>query len=57
MEIRAMEEERELCGEPQKNLAPVVDGRELCPQCGRPLTPRKCRLICECGYFMSCSDF
>ncbi len=42
---------------PDKNLSPVVDGQEYCPQCGRALQPRECKLICECGYFMSCSDF
>ena len=43
--------------EPEKNLSPVSDGREHCPQCGRTLEPQKCKLVCECGYFMSCSDF
>jgi hypothetical protein len=29
----------------------------VCLQCGRRMEPRKCKLICECGYFLSCSDF
>jgi hypothetical protein len=29
----------------------------ICLQCGRRMEPRKCKLICDCGYFLSCSDF
>ena len=43
--------------EAEKNLSPVSDGREHCPRYGRLLEPHKCKLVCECGYFMSCSDF
>jgi len=39
------------------NLSPIVGGKECCPNCGRPLQPLRCKLLCECGYFMSCSDF
>ena len=42
---------------PDKNLSPVIDGQEYCPLCGRALQSHKCKLVCECGYFMSCSDF
>jgi len=41
----------------EKNLSPVVDGREYCPVCGRLMESRRCKLLCECGYFMSCSEF
>jgi hypothetical protein len=41
----------------EKNLSPVVDGREICPVCGRILESKRCKLVCECGYFMSCAEF
>ena len=31
-----------------------------CPNCGRELTERKCKLLCpdpRCGYFLSCADY
>jgi len=28
-----------------------------CPNCGRTLEERKCKLFCRCGYYASCSDF
>jgi len=28
-----------------------------CANCGAPMDERKCRLICRCGYFLSCSDY
>jgi len=28
-----------------------------CPNCGRALEERKCKLFCRCGYYASCSDF
>ncbi len=40
-----------------KNLSPVVDGKEYCPQCGRMLEGHRCKLVCACGYFMSCAEF
>ena len=32
----------------------------VCPNCGRVLIERRCKLLCPepaCGYFLSCSDF
>lgn len=29
----------------------------MCLQCGRPMDQRKCKLVCACGYFLSCSDY
>jgi hypothetical protein len=28
-----------------------------CANCGAMLIERKCKLICRCGYFLSCSDY
>ena len=58
-------------GEPETDHAtagvPIEPPREeakrperVCPNCGRELLERKCKLLCpnaECGYYMSCSDF
>jgi hypothetical protein len=27
-----------------------------CANCGAGMDERKCKLICRCGYFLSCSD-
>ncbi len=28
-----------------------------CANCGAPMDQRSCKLICRCGYFLSCSDY
>ena len=28
-----------------------------CANCGAGMDERKCKLICRCGYFLSCSDY
>ena len=28
-----------------------------CANCGARMQEMKCKLICECGYFASCSDY
>ena len=28
-----------------------------CANCGAAMDERKCKLICRCGYFASCSDY
>jgi len=28
-----------------------------CANCGAAMDERKCKLICPCGYFLSCSDY
>ncbi len=41
-------------------LAPPVDPGVVvltCANCGARMDERKCKLICECGYFLSCSDY
>ena len=28
-----------------------------CANCGAQMLDRKCKLICACGYYLSCSDY
>jgi hypothetical protein len=28
-----------------------------CANCGARMDERRCKLICACGYFLSCSDY
>ncbi len=28
-----------------------------CANCGAPMDERKCKLVCRCGYVLSCSDY
>jgi len=28
-----------------------------CANCGARMIERKCKLMCSCGYFLSCSDY
>jgi hypothetical protein len=28
-----------------------------CANCGAKMDERKCKLVCRCGYFLSCSDY
>ena len=29
----------------------------VCANCGASMDERTCKLICRCGYFLSCSDY
>ena len=37
--------------------AAIENASEFCPVCNVRLASRSCKLICSCGYYMSCSDF
>lgn len=50
--IRILEEE----AEPAMAIDPGVVIL-TCANCGAPMDERKCKLICRCGYFLSCSDY
>ena len=44
----------------EASVSAVVDPDELmrtCPNCGATLVDRACKLVCGCGYFLSCSDY
>jgi hypothetical protein len=45
--------------DPAPDLAPDDPGELMltCANCGAPMDERKCKLICRCGYFLSCSDY
>ena len=54
-----------LTREPIRLLAKSVRDLEMdpaaivmtCANCGAQMDERKCKLICRCGYFASCSDY
>jgi hypothetical protein len=40
--------------------AAVERAIRTCPNCGRELAERRCKLLCEtpgCGYYLSCADY
>jgi hypothetical protein len=39
-------------GEPDPSVLMLT-----CANCGARMDERKCKLICRCGYFLSCSDY
>ena len=46
--------------EPEPFVAAEVDPGTVvltCANCGASMDERKCKLICRCGYFLSCSDY
>ena len=46
-------------GDEAERVDPVDPGVVIltCANCGAPMDERKCKLICRCGYFLSCSDY
>jgi hypothetical protein len=45
--------------EPITDFEPDDPGELMltCANCGARMDERKCKLICRCGYFLSCSDY
>ncbi|MFL5756676.1 MAG: hypothetical protein ACJ77N_10295 [Chloroflexota bacterium] len=43
----------------EQDAAPPDPGELLltCASCGARMEDRRCKLICRCGYFLSCSDY
>ena len=51
----------QLIDEPEVDDLPAEYDKALvmltCANCGARMIERKCKLICQCGYFLSCSDY
>jgi hypothetical protein len=44
--------------DPETSLDPDPAALILtCANCGAAMDERRCKLICRCGYFLSCSDY
>ena len=50
---------RLVADEPIQGVEPDDPGDLMlvCANCGARMDERKCKLICRCGYFLSCSDY
>jgi hypothetical protein len=48
-----------LLEDPDASPAEMDPGRVImtCANCGAEMDERKCKLVCRCGYFLSCSDY
>ena len=53
-EIVLLDDESEDPAAPETDPAAVL---LTCANCGARMDERKCKLICRCGYFLSCSDY
>ena len=53
-EIRLLDDAEPAPGPPLEDPEAVV---LTCANCGAAMDERKCKLICRCGYFLSCSDY
>jgi hypothetical protein len=51
--------EQAVAGQPEPELADWDRATVMltCANCGARMIERKCKLICTCGYFLSCSDY
>jgi hypothetical protein len=59
--IRIIDEvEAEAMSTPDASARTDVDPAAViltCANCGAAMDERKCKLVCRCGYFLSCSDY
>ena len=52
--LRLPDDEAGASGDPGTDPAAVI---LTCANCGAWMDERRCKLICRCGYFLSCSDY
>jgi hypothetical protein len=53
--IRLLESADDASGDgPDPDPAAII---LTCANCGAAMDERTCKLICRCGYFLSCSDY
>ncbi len=38
-------------------ISRTANASVYCPVCFQPLEQNHCKLVCKCGYYMSCSDY
>ncbi len=63
--IQFVDEPAATIGAPARDVAVRVAPADVdpgvvvltCANCGAAMDERKCKLICSCGYFLSCSDY
>lgn len=56
---RRLAEPLRILDQPTDDREPIDPGQVIltCANCGAAMDERKCKLICRCGYFLSCSDY
>ena len=54
MPIRLVDDDPATAADTQPDPGTVM---LTCANCGARMDERKCKLICRCGYFLSCSDY
>jgi hypothetical protein len=51
------QQEMAVVDSPRSESEKVESLVRTCLNCGKEMEEFKCKLVCECGYFASCSDY